>query len=141
MAEIGLFVSSPANELHDGAVVIGKSRRIELARAILPLSRATDLGPTLGTRHRAALGITEDTDAIALVVSEERGEMSLCYRGRVATDLDAATLRRALGGLLTGRDTAETEAAAELGKAVASVGRTTGTQEVASPSSAPERAQ
>ena len=139
---VGLFVSSPANELHDGAVVIGRSRRIELARAILPLSRAIDLSPALGTRHRAALGITEDTDAVAVVVSEERGEVSLCFRGRVASDLDPATLRRALSGLLTGRDAAETEAAAELGKAVASVGRTPAPVEVPpSPSPAPERAQ
>ncbi len=134
---VGLFVPSPENELHDGAVVIGKSRRIELARALLPLSRASDLGPELGTRHRAGLGITEDTDAIALVVSEERGQVSLCFRGRVATDLDPVTLRRALGGLLTGRDAAETAAAAAVGQAVASVGRPPEREVV----QAPERAQ
>jgi diadenylate cyclase len=134
---VGLFVPSAENELHDGAVVIGKSRRIELARALLPLSRATDLGPELGTRHRAAIGITEDTDAVALVVSEERGCVSLCFRGRVAQDLDPATLRGALNGLLTGREAAETAAAAELGKAVASVGsRTTGVRDAVT-----ERAQ
>jgi diadenylate cyclase len=127
---VSLFVPSAEIELHDGAVVIGRSRRIELARALLPLSRATDLGPELGTRHRAAIGITEDTDAVALVVSEERGHVSLCFRGRVAQDLDPATLRGALNGLLTGREAAETAAAAELGKAVASVGsRTTGARE------------
>lgn len=136
---VGLFVPSPENELHDGAVVIGKSRRIELARALLPLSRASDLGPELGTRHRAGLGITEDTDAIALVVSEERGQVSLCFRGRVAADLDPVTLRRALGGLLTGRDTAETAAAAAVGQAVASVGRASENREP--PLQAPERAQ
>jgi diadenylate cyclase len=136
---VGLFVPSAENELHDGAVVIGKSRRIELARALLPLSRATDLGPELGTRHRAAIGITEDTDAVALVVSEERGCVSLCFRGRVAQDLDPATLRGALNGLLTGREAAETAAAAELGKAVASVGaRTTGSRDAIQ---VPERAQ
>ena len=139
---VGLFVPSAENELHDGAVVIGKSRRIELARALLPLSRATDLGPELGTRHRAAIGITEDTDAVALVVSEERGAVSLCFRGRVAQDLDPATLRGALGGLLTGREAAQTAAAAELGKAVASVGspvsRPSGVRDAVT---APERAQ
>ncbi|MBZ0233751.1 MAG: diadenylate cyclase [Deltaproteobacteria bacterium] len=122
---VGLFVPSAENELHDGAVVIGKSRRIELARALLPMSRATDLGPELGTRHRAAIGITEDTDAVALVVSEERACVSLCFHGRVAQDLTPVALRSALGGLLTGRDAAETVAAAELGKAVASVGQRT----------------
>ncbi|MBE7451867.1 MAG: diadenylate cyclase [Kofleriaceae bacterium] len=137
---VGLFVPSAENELHDGAAVIGRSRRIELARALLPLSRATDLGPELGTRHRAAIGITEDTDAVALVVSEERGEVSLCFRGRVAQDLDPVSLRSALTGLLSGREAAQTEAAVELGKAVASVGsRTTGVGDVVTPGA--ERAQ
>ena len=54
---VSLFVMAKDNELHDGAVVIGKNARIELARALLPLSRATDLGSEFGTRHRAALGI------------------------------------------------------------------------------------
>jgi len=73
---VSLFVPARDNELHDGAVVIGKNHRLDLARALLPLSRATDLGPEFGTRHRAALGITEDTDAVAVVVSEERGTVS-----------------------------------------------------------------
>ena len=55
---VSLFVPAKDNELHDGAVVINKNHRVELARALLPLSRATDLGPEFGTRHRAALGIT-----------------------------------------------------------------------------------
>jgi uncharacterized protein (TIGR00159 family) len=118
---VTLFVPAADNELHDGAVVIGKNRRIELARALLPLSRAPGLGPELGTRHRAALGITEDTDAIAVVVSEERGQVSVCYRGRVAQDLDPATVRRALRGLFS--SASEAAAAAEVGSAVASLGR------------------
>ena len=127
---VSLFVPSRDNELHDGAVVIGKSRRIEFGRALLPLSRATDLGPEFGTRHRAAIGITEDTDAVAVVVSEERGEISLCFKGSIARDLDASTLRRALIGLVGGGRTADTtaeeaQAAAEIGKAVARLGTTT----------------
>ena len=118
---VSLFVPSADNELHDGAVVIGKSRRVELARALLPMSRAAGLGPELGTRHRAALGITEDTDAVALVVSEERGQVSLCFRGHVTQDLDLATLRRALHGLFGGQ-AAEIEAAVAVGSAVASLG-------------------
>lgn len=123
---VTLFVPTKDNELHDGAVVIGKSHRLELARALLPLSRATDLGPEFGTRHRAALGITEDTDAVAVVVSEERGEISLCFRGSIARDLEPVMLRRALVGLFAGgRATAEmaveAAAAAEVGKALASV--------------------
>jgi len=124
---VSLFVPVKDNELHDGAVVIGKSHRIELARALLPLSRATDLGPEFGTRHRAALGITEDTDAVAVVVSEERGEISLCFKGSIARDLEPVMLRRALVGLFAGgrateEMTEEAAAAAEVGKAIASVG-------------------
>jgi len=123
---VSLFVPARDNELHDGAVVIGKSHRIELARALLPLSRATDLGPEFGTRHRAALGITEDTDAVAVVVSEERGEISLCFKGSIARDLEPVMLRRALVGLFAGgRATAvmteEAAAAAEVGKALATI--------------------
>ena len=129
---VSLFVPAKDNELHDGAVVIGKAHRIELARALLPLSRATDLGPEFGTRHRAALGITEDTDAVVVVVSEERGEISLCFKGSIARDLEPLTLRRALVGLFAGgRATAvmaeEAQAAAEVGKAVASLGQTDST--------------
>ena len=124
---VALFVPAKDNELHDGAVVIGKNHRIEMARALLPLSRATDLGPEFGTRHRAALGITEDTDAVAVVVSEERGEISLCFKGSIARDLEPVVLRRALVGLFAdGRtDSAmaeEAAAAAEVGKALATLG-------------------
>jgi diadenylate cyclase len=121
---ISLFLPAPDNELHDGAVVINKERRIGLARALLPLSRSSDLGPEFGTRHRAALGITEDTDAVAVVVSEERGEISLCFKGSIARDMEPLELRRALHGLLgvAGDDMAdEAAAAAEVGKAVASL--------------------
>jgi uncharacterized protein (TIGR00159 family) len=123
---VTLFISNKENELHDGAVIIGRNHRLELARALLPLSRATDLGPEFGTRHRAAIGITEDTDAVSIVVSEERGEISLCLRGSIARDLDAATLRRALHGMFEGgradATAEEAEAAAEIGRAVASIG-------------------
>ncbi|MGE0545439.1 MAG: diadenylate cyclase CdaA [Kofleriaceae bacterium] len=123
---VSLFVPRRDNELHDGAVVIGKNHRIDLARALLPLSRATDLGPEFGTRHRAALGITEDTDAVVVVVSEERGEISLCFKGSIARDLEPVILRRALIGLFAGGratdDMAqEAAAAAEVGKAIASM--------------------
>jgi hypothetical protein len=124
---VSLFVPAKDNELHDGAVVINKNHRVELARALLPLSRAQDLGPEFGTRHRAALGITEDTDAVCVVVSEERGEISLCFKGSIARDLEPVMLRRALVGLFAGgrAETTmaeEAEAAAEVGKAIASIG-------------------
>jgi diadenylate cyclase len=122
---VALFVPSRDNELHDGAVIIGKSGRIEAARALLPLSKAR-LGAEMGTRHRAALGITEDTDAIAVVVSEERGEISICFRGSIAQDVDAATLRRALRSLVDrrGPEPEEVAAAVEVGRAIGSLGTT-----------------
>jgi uncharacterized protein (TIGR00159 family) len=123
---VSLFIPQRDNELHDGAVVIGKNHRIDLARALGPLSRATDLGPEFGTRHRAALGITEDTDAVVVVVSEERGEISLCFKGSIARDLEPLVLRRALIGLFAGGRATdlmaeEAAAAAEVGKAIASM--------------------
>src|SRR5262249_2906275 len=95
---VSLFVPSRDNVLHDGAAVV-KNLRVQQAGALLPLSRNPKLDAELGTRHRAAIGITEETDAVAVVVSEERGEISLCFHGNMARDLDADTLRKALMGL------------------------------------------
>ncbi len=122
-----LFVPSRDNQLHDGAVVIDKQLRIGQAGAVLPLSRQP-MATLFGTRHRAALGITEETDAVALVVSEERGEMSLCFGGNIARDLEPDALRAALVGLFYGekseavRVAEEAQAAAEFSKAVAAIG-------------------
>ena len=124
---VALFVPSRDNELHDGAVVIDKNLRIGYAGAVLPLSRSLQLAKEFGTRHRAALGITEETDAVALVISEERGEVSLCFKGSIARDLETETLRTALQGLFdhekgTPSLTAEeAHAAAAISKAVAAL--------------------
>ena len=95
---ISLFLPLPVNTLHDGAVVI-KNLRVHRAGCVLPLSANPKLDKSLGTRHRAAIGITEETDAVVVVVSEERGAASLCFGGNIALDLDPATLRKALLGL------------------------------------------
>ena len=87
----------PKAPLHDGAVVISKGR-ILAAACILPLAVAK--GQSFGTRHRAALGITEETDAAVVVVSEERGEISLAMRGELSRNLDGARLRQVLNDLL-----------------------------------------
>ena len=121
---VSLFVPSRDNVLHDGAVVV-KDLRLSSAGAVLPLSRSM-MASNFGTRHRAALGITEETDAAALVVSEERGEISLCIRGHIARDMEIDTLREALEGLFRGEREAsaiekEAEAAAEIGKAMAAM--------------------
>jgi uncharacterized protein (TIGR00159 family) len=95
---VSLFVPEGQNACHDGAVII-KSLRVQQAGAVLPLSANPKLDKQLGTRHRAAIGITEETDAVVVVVSEERGQVSLCFHGNIARDLSGATLRKALLGL------------------------------------------
>lgn len=83
----------PKAPLHDGAVVISKGK-ITAAACILPLAVAK--GQNFGTRHRAALGITEESDAVAVVVSEERGEISVASKGHLKRNLDAVRLRQVL---------------------------------------------
>lgn len=90
---VALF--QPQSPLHDGAAVIRRGR-VVFAGCILPLALRGELSPVLGTRHRAALGLTEETDAIVLVVSEETGRMSLVTGGEIHEDLDGPNLRRAL---------------------------------------------
>jgi len=93
-----IFVPSYENPMHDGAVVI-RDGRVWEAGVFLPLTESTNLERTLGTRHRAAIGISEESDAVAVVVSEERGAVSLCFGGNIVRDLDTNTLRQALVGL------------------------------------------
>lgn len=81
--------------LHDGAVII-REDRIVAAACMLPLSENDTLARELGTRHRAALGITEGTDAIAIVVSEETGQMAVAHNGRLVRHLDEGELSRLL---------------------------------------------
>lgn len=95
---VTLFIPEASNHLHDGAVII-RNLRVFAAGAVLPLSANTKLDKQLGTRHRAAIGVTEETDAVVVAVSEERGTVSLCFNGNIVRDLDAATLRKALLGL------------------------------------------
>lgn len=95
---VAIFLPDSENKLHDGAVIV-KNLRVAQAGAVLPLSGNARLDKALGTRHRAAIGVTEETDAVVVVVSEERGTISLCFGGNIARDLDAPTLRKALLGL------------------------------------------
>lgn len=87
-----IFAPWPDNPLHDGGVVI-KNNWIRQAAAVLPLSMNPRLDPVLGTRHRAAVGVTEETDAISVVVSEQRGQISLCAAGRIEMNLTPDELR------------------------------------------------
>jgi diadenylate cyclase len=95
---VGIFVPESVNKLHDGAVVI-RNLRIVKAGVFFPMPDIKALDKSLGSRHRAALGITEETDAVVVVVSEERGTISFCFNGNIVSNLDGASLRQALLGL------------------------------------------
>jgi uncharacterized protein (TIGR00159 family) len=85
----------PTSPIHDGAVIIQQGR-VTAAGCFLPLTVNPNVSKTLGTRHRAAIGLTEETDAVVVVVSEEEGKVSLVREGRIIRDLDAGTLRNTL---------------------------------------------
>jgi len=90
-----ISIFNPRTPLHDGAVVV-QGKRIAAAACFLPLTVNPALSRTLGSRHRAAIGITEDTDAVAVVVSEETGTISLVAGGRIRREYDGPTLKDAL---------------------------------------------
>ncbi len=92
MIETVFFKNSP---LHDGAMII-VGNKIIAARCILPVTDRRNINPNLGLRHRAAIGITEESDAIALIVSEERGKISFCYNGEIKLDLNGLKLIKLL---------------------------------------------
>ncbi|HXV47895.1 MAG TPA: diadenylate cyclase CdaA [Candidatus Binatia bacterium] len=89
----------PHSPIHDGALVIQKGR-VTAVRCLLPLSTNPHLRPTWGTRHRAALGVTEETDAVALVISEQEGTVTLVVGGNVTENVDGAKLRATLRELM-----------------------------------------
>jgi uncharacterized protein (TIGR00159 family) len=97
--ELIVSIFLPASPIHDGALIIHQARIIA-AGCFLTLTTNPYVSKTLGTRHRAAIGITEETDAIVVVVSEEEGTISLVREGRITRDLDAGTLRNSLQKLV-----------------------------------------
>ncbi len=98
--ELLITIFNPATVLHDGAVII-RQGRIAAAACVMPLTTAYLADRQLGLRHRAALGITEESDAVALVVSEERGSVSIAHNGHLIRDLEAARIAPLLHTLLT----------------------------------------
>jgi diadenylate cyclase len=90
----------PNTPLHDAAVIV-RNNRILAASVVLPLTDNISATSNLGTRHRAAIGVTEEADAIAVVVSEETGQMSVAHSGRLIRNLDQDRLRRVLRTLLS----------------------------------------
>jgi len=95
---VSLFL--PYSPLHDGAAFV-RGDRVAAAGCFLPLSRNTQLGRNMGTRHRAGLGLAEETDAVVLIVSEESGHTSLAVDGQMESPLDQESLRRRLGDLFS----------------------------------------
>lgn len=98
-AELLATIFFPHTPLHDGGVIIS-GERICAAGCLFPLSQKQELSKTLGTRHRAAIGIAEETDAIVIVVSEETGAVSIAYNGRLRRGLSEERLRRVLSSML-----------------------------------------
>jgi len=92
----------PHTPLHDGGVII-HGNRIMSAGCVFPLSQRVELHKSLGTRHRAAIGLSEETDAVVIIVSEETGTISVSYRGRLSRGLDGERLKRFLTALLKGK--------------------------------------
>lgn len=102
-AEILTTIFTPLSPLHDGAVLI-VGDQIRTAGAILPLTQATVKDRSLGTRHRAALGLSEETDAIVVVVSEETSRISVARLGRLERDVSPDRLRSILQGVSPGNE-------------------------------------
>ncbi|HEY6170539.1 MAG TPA: diadenylate cyclase CdaA [Verrucomicrobiae bacterium] len=95
----------PNNAIHDGGVII-KGDRIAYAACIFPLTQRQDLNKSLGTRHRAAIGLSEETDAIVIAVSEETGMVSHAFKGQMVRGVSAEALREFLTSVLLGRSQA-----------------------------------
>ena len=113
-----ISIFNPGTPLHDGAAVI-QGNRVAAAACFLPLTVNPELSRQLGSRHRAAIGLSEDTDAAVVVVSEETGTISLVYDGRIRRDFDGRGLKQTLLDMLEVTDREEGAPAAEDGAAVA----------------------
>jgi diadenylate cyclase len=111
-AEMLLTIFTPYSPLHDGAVLIGGDR-IRCAGAILPLTQSPISDRSLGTRHRAALGLSEETDAIVLVVSEESSQVAVAQNGALERDVDSDRLRAIISGNAAAGEPARTPAPVE----------------------------
>ncbi len=98
--ELLASIFHPTSPIHDGAVII-KGNRIAAAGCFLPITLSSELSKALGTRHRAGIGLTEETDAIGIIVSEETGFISMAMNGKLETKLDMGTMRDILTDIFT----------------------------------------
>ncbi len=110
--EVILSIFHPTSPIHDGAVVI-KGNRIIAAGCFLPITTSPEISRSLGTRHRAGIGLSEETDAVIIIVSEETGTISMGINGKLETRLDMGMLRGVLTDLFT---TKKVRRSAEAGK-------------------------
>ena len=118
LAETGTLINAPVSRellatiffpntpLHDGGVIIRRST-VVAAGCIFPLTQNPEWSRSLGTRHRAGVGVTEETDAVAIIVSEETGSVSLAYRGRLVPEADRQRLERHLVNCLIKRHSSD----------------------------------
>jgi len=90
--ELLLSIFHPTSPIHDGAVII-RSNRVIAAGCFLPLILSSDISKTLGTRHRAGIGLTEETDAVVIIISEETGSISTSFKSKLHKNMDMGTLR------------------------------------------------
>ena len=112
-AELITTVFQPKTMLHDGGLIINQGR-ISSAGCVFPVSQREIQDRAIGLRHRAGMGITEETDAIALVVSEETGALSICYDGKLEHDLEPDELRERINEILSGSRDANDENSKEV---------------------------
>lgn len=98
--ELLLSIFHPTSPIHDGAVII-KGNRVAAAGCFLPITLSSDLSKALGTRHRAGIGLTEETDAVAIIVSEETGLISVALGGKIEEKIDMGALRDMLTDIFT----------------------------------------
>jgi len=98
--ELLLSIFHPTSPIHDGAVIIN-GNRVAAAGCFLPITLSSDLNKSLGTRHRAGIGLTEETDAVAIIVSEETGLISVGLGGKIEEKIDMGTLRDMLTDIFT----------------------------------------
>jgi diadenylate cyclase len=120
-AELLVTLFSPGSPLHDGAVIL-REDSVVAASCILPLSSDLKTATALGTRHRAALGLSEESDAAVVVVSEESGGISVAYRGTLKQRLDSGELRSELSRIFHLRPEEEVPPPAPVADGVAAAG-------------------
>lgn len=101
--ELLVSIFHPASPMHDGAVII-RGNRVVAAGCFLPLALGAEISKTYGTRHRAGIGLSEETDAVVIIVSEETGQISVAIKGRLETHLDLGTLRDLLTDLFSAKE-------------------------------------